>query len=138
LSLAQLLLQFLCAGDVAQPAQRTGATAWNDIGLAAPCGQASSFALHGRGHVGASRDYRETFHAVQAEQEVVAVGIFPKAAWYPFLDDETALQSFLDGCGQGDAAMIAMRSATGDQGVSALRECVRHEELQLAGLVAAW
>ena len=135
--LKKLLLQLLRAGHIAQPAQRVGATARHYVALAAFAGQRVSDLLHGLQHVGARRHDRDGLHAQQPEQKVVAAGLKLVAVGHALLDHEAALHALLDRGRQGGAAMVGLRRAAGDQGVSALRQRVGHQKLQLAGLVAA-
>src|SRR4029453_5522567 len=66
-----------------------------------------------------------------------AAGLLLVAAGDALLDHEAAFQPFLDRCREGDAAMVGLRRAAGDQRVGALGQRVRSEEFELAGLVAA-
>ena len=135
--LEELLLQFLRAGDIAQAAERVGAAAGNNVAFAARRRELIGHLLHCLGHVGAARHDRYRLHPQQAKQEMVAAGILLETMGNPLLDHEAAFQAFLDRCGQGDAAMVGLRCATGNECVGALRQCVGHQKLQLAGLVAA-
>ena len=85
----------------------------------------------------AGRHDRDRLDAEQAEHEVVAVALRVVAAGHPLLDDEAALQPFLHRRREGDAAVVRLRRAAGDQRVGAFGERIGHQELELAGLVAA-
>ena len=48
-----------------------------------------------------------------------------------------AVEAFLDGPGEGQAAMVGLHGPAGDDGVRSLGQGVGNGEVQLAGLVAA-
>jgi hypothetical protein len=123
--LEALLLQLLRAGDVAEAAERVRAAAGNDVGLAAFGGERVGHFLHRLAHVAAGRHDRDRLDAEQAEHEMVAVALRVVAAGDPLLDDEAALQPFLHRRGQGDAAMVRLRRAAGDERVGSLRPARR-------------
>ena len=126
------------AGDIAQRAHGVGAAAGDDVGRAGP-GAARSAAdrLHRRVQVGPRWHDLDPFDAHQAEQEVVAARVRLVAAGDALLEHQAALEALARRGGQGEAAMVGLRRADGDQGVGALGEGVGDQELQLAGLVAA-
>ena len=132
-----LLLHFLHAGDIAQAADRVRAATRDDVALAAERGDFLRNLRHGRAHVRTAGHHGDGFDAHQLEHEIVAAGILPVAAGYALLDHEAALEPFLDRGREGDAAMIGLRRAAGDQRVGTLCQRIRSEELELAGLVAA-
>ena len=129
--------QLLCAGHIAQTAERIGAAAGHHIGLASNCSQFVCHALHCRGHVGARGYHGDLLDAHQPEQKVVAAALRVVAAGHALLDDEAAFQAFLDRCGQRDAAVVGLRRTAGHQRVGALGQRIGHQELKLAGFVTA-
>ena len=134
--LEKLLLQLLRASHITQATQCVGAAAGQDVALAASSRQFVGNALHRGGHIGAGGHHGDGLDAQQAEQKVVAVGTLGKTAGHALLDHKAAAQAFLDRSGHGDAAMVGLRRAAGDQGVGALRQRLGNQELQLARLVA--
>ena len=135
--LEELLLQLLRAGNIAQTAQGIGAAAGNDVGLAAHCSELVGDPLHRGRHVGAGGHDLDVFDAHQPEHEVIAAGLIAEGIGHPLLDDEAALQTLPNRCGQGNAAVVRLRRAAGHQRVGTLGQRIGHQELEFAGLVAA-
>ncbi|MBQ9857899.1 MAG: DegV family protein, partial [Oscillospiraceae bacterium] len=69
-------------------------------------------------------------------EEVVAVGVGMEGVGDALLEAELALEAFLDGGGQGEAAVVGLDGAAGDDGVGTFGNGIGHQEFQLAGLVA--
>lgn len=93
--------------------------------------------FHFAEHVGAAGDHGDGLHAEKLEQEVVARGFGVVAVLHAFFKDEVAVEAFLDGPGEGQAAMVGLHGAAGDDGVRALIDRVGHAEVELTGLVAS-
>ena len=69
------------------------------------------------------------------QREIIYIGVV--AVLHAFFKDEVAVEAFLDGPGEGQAAMVGLHGAAGDDGVRALIDRVGHAEVELTGLVAS-
>src|SRR5260370_2598023 len=132
-----LLLHFLYAHDIAQPANRVRTATRDDVALATERGDLLRNLRHCRAHIRTAGYHGGVLDAHQLEHEIVAASFLPVAAGYALLDHEAALEPFLDRGGEGDAAMIGLRRAAGDQRIGTLCQRIRRQELKFAGLVAA-
>ena len=133
----ELAQNFLGAAHIAESADFVGSAAGHNIGLFAFGTQLFGELFHFAEHVGAAGDHGDGLHAEKLEQEVVARGFGVVAVLHAFFKDEVAVEAFLDGPGEGQAAMVGLHGAAGDDGVRALIDRVGHAEVELTGLVAS-
>jgi hypothetical protein len=59
------------------------------------------------------------------------------AAGHPLFQNQSALQTLLDGGGQGQAAMVGLHSTAGYQRIGPLSQGFGNQKLQLSGFVTA-
>ena len=95
----ELLLKFLRAGDIAQPAHGVRAAARNNIGLTALGPDLIGHQGHGGGNVTATGNDGDGFDAHQMEHEIIAAGGLAIAAGHALFDHKAAFQPLAHGGG---------------------------------------
>ena len=132
-----LLHDFLSAANIAESADLVRSTAGDDVGLLAFSAELFGHLFHFGEHGGAAGHHGDALHAEELEEEVVAGSVFLVAAGHAFFENEVAVEAFMHGPGKGEAAVVGLHGAAGDDGVGTLGEGVGDAEVELAGLVAA-
>ena len=74
--------------------------------------------------------------AEQAEQQVIAAGLFAVLPWCFLADDQVAGKSLAVGCGCGESAVVGLDSAAGDQRGCATFEGFGNQVFELPSLVS--
>jgi hypothetical protein len=129
--------QLLRAPHVTERAPRVRAAAGDDVRPPALGPDSLRHSLKAAGQVRAGLDHLDTLGAQEVEEEVVADRVRPVAPGHALLNEQPALETLACGCGQGQAAVVGLGRAHRDQGVGALRQRIRDQELELPGLVAS-
>ena len=135
--LEHLVHDFFHATHIAQGTQRRGSAAGDDVGLSAFGRQLGSHFFHGFHHVAAAGHHGDALDAQQLEQEVVAGGFGIVAAFHAFFQHQMAVHTFMDSPGKGQAAVVGLHGAAGDDRIAAFLQGIGDAEVQLTGLVAA-
>jgi hypothetical protein len=132
----ELIGQFKCAHNVPEGANGVGAAARNDVGLAPLRTQCVGHLVHGGGHVGAARSFSHmrTVQVVEKDIAGMLVGIDGRAR--AIFEQNLAPHAHLGRDGDGLSRMVRLRGTLRDDRVRLLRERIRHQEFELAGLVA--
>ena len=125
------------AVDVAQRPHRVGAAAGDQIGLAAGLAHLLGHGLHRGVHVATARTVPDLGAVEPVEQDVAVVLVVGILGVDAMLEQDDAAHAELGRDGGGLAAVIGLDGALGDHRVGALGLGVGHQELELAGLVAA-
>ena len=122
---------------IAQSAQRVGAAAGNDVGLAALGTQLRGQVFHGGIHWRVARNFAHV-RAIQMVQKHIArmlvIGVAVAGAVF---QNDVAFHAHLGGDGSSLAGVVGLRGTLRDQRVGTMLYRVGHQVFQLAGLVTA-
>ena len=133
----RLVGEFQRGSHIAQSAQRIGAAAGDDVGLAALGPQLRGQVFHGLVHRRVAGNFAHVRAVQMVQKHIARMLVIRVAVAGAVFQNDVAFHAHLGGDGSGLARVVGLRGTLGDEGVRALLHRVGDQVFQLAGLVAA-